>query len=262
MCIRDRVKVVTANNVFSHSDNLEGIVHSVDILLKKNGLFIIEVSYAPDTITNGVFDYIYHEHLSYHSIIPLRKFFNRLGFNIFKVERVQTKGGSVRVFVARIGDAPFVDESVDQFCQAETISNFHSLQTFVKFRDYIAHAKSTFHGLLEQYKDLPLAGYGASATSTILLYQFDLGNHIQVIVDDFPERQGRFSPGFLIPTASPSSLLDNCFSVCVILSWRHSDLIINRNAKYRDAGGVFLLPLPVARVIKPIVNTLNDDTQS
>ena len=40
-----------------------------------NGLFIFEVSYLVDVYEKSLFDTIYHEHLSYHSVTPLVKFF-------------------------------------------------------------------------------------------------------------------------------------------------------------------------------------------
>ena len=72
---------ITANNVFAHSDDLIGITKAVKNLLSKEGLFIFEVSYLVDVYQKTLFDTIYHEHLSYHSVFPLVKFFKEIIWN-------------------------------------------------------------------------------------------------------------------------------------------------------------------------------------
>ena len=49
-------------------------------------------------LENMVFDFIYHEHLSYLSIKPLANFFKKFGFRLVDVDHVDTKGGSMRYY--------------------------------------------------------------------------------------------------------------------------------------------------------------------
>ena len=71
-----KASVITANNVFAHCDDLSGITEAISNLLSPEGLFVFEVSYLVDVYNKTLFDTIYHEHLSYHSVIPLIKFCN------------------------------------------------------------------------------------------------------------------------------------------------------------------------------------------
>ena len=75
--VKKKFDLITANNVFSHSENLRTILKCAKKLLSKNGLYIFEVSYLLDTIRNRVLDYIYHEHLSYHGIKSLVLFLEK-----------------------------------------------------------------------------------------------------------------------------------------------------------------------------------------
>ena len=72
---RGPVAVVTANNVFAHADDLAGILNGVRSLLAPEGIFVFEVSYLVDVYEKTLFDTIYHEHLAYHSVKPLIRFF-------------------------------------------------------------------------------------------------------------------------------------------------------------------------------------------
>ena len=93
--------VVAANNVFAHADDLADIVKGVRELLADDGVFVFEVSYLADIVDKFLFDTVYHEHVSYHSISPLARFFERLSMQLFDVRRIDSKGGSIRGFAQR-----------------------------------------------------------------------------------------------------------------------------------------------------------------
>ena len=78
-------------------------------MLDDNGVLVIESSYLIDMIDNMVFDFIYHEHLSYFSILPLVKFFDKFGLKLIRLHKVATKGGSLRYFWARKGSPWEID---------------------------------------------------------------------------------------------------------------------------------------------------------
>ena len=64
----------------------------------------IRFSYLVDVFQDVLFDN-YHEHMAYHAVGPLQRFFTRIGLELFSAERVSSHGGSLRGFAvsARIG---------------------------------------------------------------------------------------------------------------------------------------------------------------
>jgi SAM-dependent methyltransferase len=80
--------IVTANNVFAHSDALPEMVDGIRDLLGPDGIFVCEVIYLLDLVQRFTFDTIYHEHLCQHSVKPLRAFFARHGLELFDVSRI------------------------------------------------------------------------------------------------------------------------------------------------------------------------------
>src|SRR5204863_1234424 len=95
---RGPATLITANNVFAHSDQLGDMADGVRALLAPDGLFVFEVSYMLDMVKNMVFDFIYHEHLSHHSVRPLCTFLDRHGLELLHVQRTPSKGGSLRCY--------------------------------------------------------------------------------------------------------------------------------------------------------------------
>ena len=44
---------------------------------------------------------LYHEHLDYHTLIPIVKFLNSIGFNVFNADIVNSQGGSLRIYCSK-----------------------------------------------------------------------------------------------------------------------------------------------------------------
>ena len=98
---RGPARLISANNVFAHSADLSSFSHALAALLDDRGVFVFEVSYLADVIQGLLFDTIYHEHTSYHTVTPLLGFFDQAGLRLFDVERIGTHGGSIRGYVCR-----------------------------------------------------------------------------------------------------------------------------------------------------------------
>jgi SAM-dependent methyltransferase len=248
---RGSFNLVTANNVFAHSDTLGDMADGVRILLAPDGVFVFEVSYLLDMIENMVFDFIYHEHLSHHSVKPLQIFLRRHGLHLFSVERTPSKGGTIRCFAQLSGGPRPEQPSVAQLLKREDTFGLYQLETYAKYTARINQAKQKLQDLLKELTGAGkiIGGYGASATGTVLTYHFDLGAVMRFIIDDNPIRQNRYSPGHHIPIVSSKVLTQEKPDYIIILAWRFADLIINRNQDYLKQGGHFIIPLPELRVV-------------
>jgi SAM-dependent methyltransferase len=244
------VDLITANNVFAHSDFLGDMADGIRQLLAPSGVFVFEVSYLLDIVDNMIFDVIYHEHLSYHSVRPLRLFMERHGLDLFRIERTPSKGGTLRCFVQLAGGPRPEHSSINELLKLEEDYGLYRHETYERFSDRINQTKEQTRAILAQpqFSGKAIAGYGASATATVLIYQFGLGDVLNAIVDDNPIRQNRYSPGLHIPVISSETLLARQPEAVVILVWRYADMIMQRNKAYRERGGQFIIPLPQAHV--------------
>jgi SAM-dependent methyltransferase len=242
-----------ANNVFAHADNIRDIVKGIRTLLSPDGVFVFEVSYVPDMVDKLVFDTIYHEHVSHHALVPLEKFFNSLDMTLFSVQRVPTKGGSIRAFAQPLstGKRPKENLMLEMF-REEGLRGFDKPQTYRKFyKDIDSRKQETLSYIKNLISDgKTIAAYGASTTTTTLLYHFELENHVKYIFDDNPIKFSTFSPGAHIPVLNSDEIYTLKPDVIVILAWQYADLIIKRHIKYLNIGGSFLIPLPEMKVIK------------
>ncbi|HJN22385.1 MAG TPA: class I SAM-dependent methyltransferase [Rhodospirillales bacterium] len=249
---RGPAHVVTANNVFAHTDDLAGVAHGVRELLADDGIFVFEVSYLADVFEKTLFDTIYHEHLAYHSVKPLRGFFERHGMEMIEALPVDSHGGSLRGVVQREGGRRPVGASVTEMVGREERLSLDRAETFHAFAARIKALKVEFSGLLRRLKTegKSIAGYGAPAKATTLMYHFGIDRElIDFIVDDSPLKQGLLSPGLHIPVLATDAMSEHRPDILVILAWNFAPSIIAKNAAFRDAGGRFLTPLPEVEMV-------------
>ncbi|HEY4501198.1 MAG TPA: class I SAM-dependent methyltransferase [Candidatus Paceibacterota bacterium] len=245
-----KASIITANNVFAHTDDVVGFMESVKELLRPDGVFIFENQYLKDLIEKNLFDMIYHEHLCYYHLTPLVPFFRRFGLKVFDVERVPTHGGSIRVYVGW-GDGPHkISENVEKIMSEETVLN--SISTYRPFVERIDVIGNKLRSLLEGFRSegKRVVGYGAPAKATTLCYALGIdGRTLEYIVDDSPMKQGLYMPGTHIPIKAPEALYADRPDYCIILAWNFADSIVTNHRRFKEKWGVFILPVPEPRIL-------------
>ncbi|MEK7287446.1 MAG: class I SAM-dependent methyltransferase [Elusimicrobiota bacterium] len=238
---------LTANNVFAHADDLEGMVAGVRELISPDGIFAFEVSYLLDVHTKTLFDTIYHEHLAYHSVKPLRSFLQANGMQMIEALRVDSHGGSLRCLAQCAGGPRRAGSSVEELIRLEESLGLDRPETFARFTADIEKRKTELSALLSDFKGkgMRIAGFGAPAKATTLMYHFGLGPAlIDFIVDDSPWKQGLLSPGLHIPILSSSAIYERRPDCLVIMAWNFADSIRAKHKAYAESGGRFIVPLP------------------
>lgn len=247
-----KASLVCANNVYAHADNLRDITVGIRNVLADDGVFVFEVSYLPDMVEKMVFDTIYHEHVSYHTLNPLEKFFNSLDLSLFDVERITTKGGSIRGFVqVRSTGARKQSDTLLALMAHEASLGYDEIGVYREYAEKIVAAKDATRNILREISaDMTgIAGYGASTTTTTLLYNYELESVLERIYDDNPIKVGTYSPGAHIEVFSSRDILKYMPKAILILAWAYARPIVDKNMEYLKAGGKFVLPLPQPRII-------------
>ncbi len=240
--------IITANNVFAHIDDPINFLTGIKNLLSADkGIFVFEVSYLRDVIENTFFDTIYHEHLDYHTLMPLKGLLERCGFEVIDSIRVDTHGGSLRVISQLKGGVNTISPSVKKLIQIEEKLGLHSLSTFKNFSNKIEKIGEELKEIMKNIKSKgkTIVGYGAPAKATTLLYQFDIGKEtLDFIVDDSEWKQFLFLPGKEIPIYPKEYIYSKKPDYILILAWNFSASIIKNNQEFKSNGGKFIIPLP------------------
>lgn len=236
-----QVDVVTASNVFAHADRLEEIVNATFKILKRDGVFIVEVQYLLDTIKDLTFDNIYHEHVNYWSVISIKNFFDRLGYSVSKVEHINTHGGSIRVYIKNQGCE--IDSSVKEFIKNEEVFGITKYETYIQFAKQIEQIKINVNKNIKALKDqgLTLVGYGSPAKATTSLNYFGItSNEIDYIIEDNPLKHNKILPGVRIPIYSKEKLNEKLPDVIIVMAWNFFEEIKKNNQDLINRGVKFI----------------------
>jgi SAM-dependent methyltransferase len=243
--------VIHANNVLAHVPDLNGFVSGLQLLLKDDGICVIEAPYVKDLVDGCEFDTIYHEHLCYFSLIALNRLFDSHRLVIQDVELLSIHGGTLRLFVTQKNGAE-KGQSVSKLIaqeRAEGLDKFHYYEGFAR---RVEQLKTSLQNFIYERKQerKSLAAYGAAAKGSTLLNYFGIGrDSLDFVVDRSPHKQGLYMPGVRLPIYAPEKLLQEMPSYVLLLTWNFADEILEQQAEYRQRGGRFIIPIPELRVV-------------
>ena len=232
--IKKNADLILASNVFAHSDKLREMTDCMISLLGKQGTIIIEVQYLMNTLKDLTFDNIYHEHYNYWSLTSLVNFFKQFNLKIFKSERVDTHGGSIRVYIKKDKKVK-IDKSVKKMLKAEEDFGIKDFKTYQKFGESVYEIR---HNVLTNIKKLKdnsktIIGYGAPAKATTALNFFGISEQINFIVEDNKLKHNKFIPGVKIPIKNKSEI-KNKKNTLLVLAWNFYQDIKRNNSNLSE----------------------------
>lgn len=247
--IHGQARVIVANNVFAHIDDIHDVLKGVDVLLSKNGRFIFECHWLGNLIGKGGFDQIYHEHLFYYSLHALRTLLSKWHLTVVDVKLVPIHGESLRVFVSKNGKE---NKAVKEFLEKEKEMGLTKKETFFDFREKVESNKQRLADLLTVFKQMgkKIVGYGAPGKSTTLLNYLKIGPEtLDFITDTTSAKQGTFTPGTHIPILHPDVLKKEKTDYILLLSWNYTDTILKKEENLRMKGVKFIVPVPEVKIV-------------
>ncbi len=226
--IRKKADLITASNVFAHADDLKNMAKCMINLLSKKGSLIIEVQYILNTLKDLTFDNIYHEHFNYWSLTSLKYFFDSLNVRIYKVEKIGSHGGSIRVFIKR-NKSVKIQKSVKDILYEEEKFGIKKFKTYVNFEKKINIIKENVNRNINKLRinNKHLIGYGAPAKATTALNFFGISKEIDFIAEDNELKKNKFIPGVNIKICSKKKINRN--STIIVLAWNVFNDIKNKN---------------------------------
>ena len=247
-----RADLICANNVLAHVPDLNGFVAGMAILLKPSGTITVEFPHLLRLIAERQFDTIYHEHLSYFSLLVVDKVFARHGLRVFDVDRLPTHGGSLRIHACHANAAREPTGRFRATLAEEADAGLADPATYDRFAAAVIEVKCQVLEFLIAARRAGrlVAGYGAPAKGNTLLNYCGIGPELLAFtVDRSPHKQGRFLPGSRIPILPPERIFAARPDYVFVLPWNLQNEIIDQMRDVRDWGGRFVVPIPHVQVL-------------
>lgn len=244
---KGHANLVIANNVLAHVPDLIDFIGGLRVLLSNNGTITLEFPHLLKLIEKIQFDTVYHEHYSYFSIHALKPILGANDLKIYKIVKLTTHGGSLRVYVTNLSSGTDIDASVETVMSEERDAGLDKLNTYINFQNKVDDKKNnTLNFFLEaRSKGKKIIGYGAAAKgNTYLNYAGIKKDLISCVCDAAPSKQGKYLPGSHLPIVNLDIIRQETPDYIFIFPWNIKSEVEQNLSYVREWGGKFVTAAP------------------
>ena len=245
--------LMAANNVLAHVPDINDFVQGFSALLSPKGVATFEFPHLVEMIREVQFDTIYHEHYSYLSLYSVERCFERHGLRVFDVERLDTHGGSLRIWCCLDGADHPESAALVALREEEAVFGVQKLETYEGFSLRVQAVRDALVVFLEQARrdHKSVAGYGAAAKgNTLLNYAGITSGLISFVVDSNPHKQDHLLPGSHIPIRAPEEIAHKNPDYVIILPWNLKAEIAADLREISGWGGQCVTAIPCIEVFR------------
>jgi C-methyltransferase-like protein/putative zinc binding protein/methyltransferase family protein len=243
--------LITATAVFYHVADIHSFVKGLAKLMGEKTIFLTQCVYLKDVIEKVQFDHFYHEHTMIHALAPLEKLFSQYGLRMLDVDFYPVHGGSFVLYVGREESMYETTSKVAEAIAVEKNVGLQDLETYITFSKRVEKNRDDLLVLLKKLvgEGNKIFALGAPLKGSTLLNYYNIGTDLIGCATEINRfKIGRFMPGSHIPIVFEDSI-ETQPNYYLVLSWNFIDFFIEKYADYLKAGGKFIVPHPVVRVI-------------
>jgi hypothetical protein len=241
------IALISVNYTLANVPNVSLFFNNINALVSSDTYVSIITGYHPEQFMVNMFDYIGHDHLTYFTVGNIEKVAHDFNLEIVDVEKIEHKGGSVRILLRR---SPVVPKSSKfQLLQREKWLNVDSDAAVLEMLGRVETSKHELKEALRQNSNGIIGGIGASISTSYFIVHYQIKDDISLLFDDDARKIGRFSPGSGIEVRALQNLVLEEVDSVVMLAWQHTDKLLNRLSEIGFHGRV-LIPLPRFHIIE------------
>lgn len=254
--LRGGLDIITSIAMFYDVEDPRAFVEEIQLRLRDDGLWIVEMSYMPLMLEHNSYDTICHEHVEYYSLSVIERLCREAGLKIVRAELNDANGGSLRCYIAHTDCVKYDKPEWQQAVQEIRLREFDlALDTDKPYRSFQERIETHRTELMTLLRRLKSEGkrihlYAASTKGNTILQWCGIDSRlVECAADRNPEKDGAFTLGTDIPIVSEEKSRAMKPDVYLVLAWHFRDEFIEREHAFLEAGGMFVFPLPTVQVV-------------
>lgn len=232
---RDKFDLVIFRQVLEHIVDLTGMRKALDQIIKPGSYILVEVPNFDFSLRTYDYSSIWEEHVNFFTRSTMNKFLSEIGIKVIHTDTANFCGEALIVFgekTKEIGESSVADNGLDI-----------ARKNGVNFKNRWPVFKKEFSDYLQKQKDngIKIALYGAGARACTMVNFTALTAYIDFVVDDQPEKQGKYLPGSRLPIYPSSELEAKNVGLCLLsVNAETENRVISKHREFIDKGGVFI----------------------
>lgn len=237
--------IVICRNVIPHVEDIHSVIDGIAKVLAYDGKVYIEFHYALNLKKNLHYDYIYHEHIFYFTLLTMIKLLKRHGLNAFDVFKSPISGGSLVIVASKIKEP--MSLHLQKLINSEKSQKINSYNYWKNLKKKCHNHRIKLLTILKKINKKKIAGYGASARSSTMLNFCNINNmHLKFIFDKNIMKHNLFTSGSNIQIQKPERKIINSMDYIIILAWNFKNEIIKFLKKIKYKGSIITV-LPIIK---------------
>ena len=250
--MHEKPKIVTITNVLAQIENLNEFTKSLKNIINNESLIIIEFPYLLHMVNRGLFDLIYHEHLSYFSLTPLKSLFEKFGIKIINFEKLNlgASGPAMRLFLTKKDSVYKTSNKVIKQIKYEKKWGIKKIKKYEIFKMAIRKKINKIRKIvyLKYNQGFRLGCFTASSKGNTLLNCLNLEKKIiRFTSENNSKKIGKYTPGTHIKIISDKNFLKKKIDYAILLSWNYKRFFLAKST-FVKKGGKFIIPLPAPHI--------------
>jgi len=247
------IDLIYAANTISHIKDLNSVFASINQVLSKDGVVIIEDPSLLECFKKVSYDQFYNEHIYIFSLISIRNLIKKYNLEVFDIDKLTIHGGSLRYYIKRNSNKKFrVNTKVIIQLKQEMKFGLNNFSAYIKFRKKVKNSRKKLNAIFSKLKqqNKKIIGYGSTAkVCTVLTYCKIKSDTLKYFFDTTPNKIGKYMPGSRIYVKKYDRPLTNEADYVFLGAWNFKDEIFKKESKYIKKGGKFITHIPVPKII-------------
>ena len=240
--------LITSFAMFYDVNDPNSFCSDINKLLKRNGIWILELAYFPLMLKNLTYDQICHEHVTYYTLAIFKKIVEKHNLKIIDVSFNEINGGSIEIVCAK-KNSKFKEnkKKISKILTDEKKIKEISYENFNKRINRVRILLKMFLNLNSKKK---IIGYGASTKGNIVLNHCKVKNtEIKEICDGSIRKISKYTPGSNIKIISKEDMRRKKPDYLFVLIWSFRKEVIKQELNFLKSGGKLVFHLPRFHII-------------
>jgi len=244
---KNKFDFIVSTNFFAHTNNLEEIINATKLILKKNGIIILEIQYIYNVLKKNGFDSFHQDHKYYYSLSSLKKIFKVFNLNIFDAEFLKNNQEILRVYISANNKKE--SDKLKKIIKSENdkiiFKKINKLNNFKK--KYLLKFKKLINKFINE--DKTIYALSAAPRGCVLLNAANFSKkNITMVGEVFNSfKLNKYIPGTNIIIKNEDEIIKKQPDFVIILAWHLKERLTKHLVK-NGYKGKFIIPLPKLKI--------------